>query len=74
MICLIAANYKSAKRWAVSQHLEDGEWFSPRHTFDLMRRSNFHTIVVPDGLEEMSNTQLNDLLTIAWKRGKIGRV
>lgn len=73
MICLIAASYKNARRWAISQHLEDNEWFYPKSPFDLYSKNNFHTIVVPDGLEEMPNRQLNDLLTVAWKRGKIGR-
>lgn len=70
MICLIAGTANHAKRWAKSQNLRDEEWFFPTSLFDLMRRKNYHTIMVLDGIEHLTNDQLNSLLTAAWQYGK----
>lgn len=70
MICLISNTKKNAERWAKSQNLMHHEWFWPASVFDLYRRKNFHTIVVPEGIDEISNDTLNRLLTAAWEHGR----
>ncbi len=74
MICLISNSYANARKFAASQHLESNEWFFASSAIELYKRSNFHVIAVIDGLESMPNSILNELLTLAWKRGKIGRL
>lgn len=73
MICLIASSYINARKWAASQHLNDSEWFWPKDVTDLFQRTNFHTIVVEYGLEHVSNSQINRMLEVAWKQGKLNR-
>lgn len=70
MICLIAGTKEHAKRWAKSQNLRDDEWFSPTSVFDIMKRKNFHTITVHEGIDHMSNDQLNRFVTAAWECGR----
>lgn len=70
MICLIASSAIHAKKWARGQNLRDEEWFYPETVFDIMRKKNFHTLTVPDGIEFLSNDQLNRLLTAAWDCGR----
>ena len=71
MICLIAGNSQHAKKWARSQNLREDEWFYPDSIFDLLKRKSFHTIMVPEGIDLLTNDQLNRLLTLAWERGRI---
>lgn len=71
MICLIAGTEQHARKWARSQNLREDEWFWPSTVFDVMRRKNFHTITVADGIDHLSNDQLNRLLTAAWENGKV---
>lgn len=70
MICLIAGTYKSAERWAKSQNLEPWEWFWPADVFVIYGKKNFHTIVVHDGIDNLSNDKLNRLLTASWESGR----
>jgi hypothetical protein len=70
MICLIAGNIVYARKWAKSQNLRDDEWFYPNDVFELLARKNFHTILVSEGIDYLSNDQLNKLLTLAWERGR----
>jgi len=70
MICLIAGTHKSAERWAKSQNLRQDEWFWPETIFDIMKRKNFHTILVADGIDNMKNDTLNRFLTAAWDCGR----
>lgn len=70
MICLIAGSQRHAERWARSQSLRAEEWFYPTNLFDIYRRKNFHTIIVHEGIDEISNDQLNRLLTAAWEHGR----
>lgn len=70
MICLIAGTAAHAKRWAKAQNLRDDEWFYPSSLFELMRRKNYHTIIVNEGIDEISNDHLNRLLTAAWEHGR----
>ena len=46
MICFLAGNFLEAKRWADGQQLKPNEWFYPSGIDDLMRRKDFHVIVV----------------------------
>lgn len=70
MICLIAENEKAAARWARGQNLRIDEWFYAPNVFAIYGRKNFHTIVVPEGIENIHNDNLNRLLTAAWSCGQ----
>lgn len=70
MICLIAGTPTDAKKWARSQNLRDDEWFHPNTIFDIYKKKNFHTIVVNEGIEHLTNDQLNRILTAAWECGR----
>lgn len=71
MICLIAGTAVHAAKWAKAQNLRDDEWFYAATLFDIYRQKGlFHTLVVPDGIEYISNDHLNQFLTAAWQCGK----
>jgi hypothetical protein len=71
MICLIAGSELDAKKWAKSQNLSSDEWFHPKNVFDIYgRKGGFHTIIVPEGIDHITNDQLNRLLTAAWTTGR----
>lgn len=70
MICLIAGTAKHAERFAKSQNLRADEWFYAATLFDLVKRKNFHVICVVEGIEHLTNDQLNRLLTAAWENGR----
>lgn len=71
MICLIAGTRKDAEKWARAQNLRADEWFWPANVFDIYRRSGlFHTILVQDGIDHLSNDDLNRLLTAGWECGR----
>jgi hypothetical protein len=69
MICIIASSYKEAERWAAGQLLKPDEYFIPTDRQDIIARKDFHVIVVGDG--DIPNGYLNDMLNIAWKRGRM---
>lgn len=70
MICLIAATKKDAEKWAKSQNLRFDEWFWPASVYELyVKKGGFHTILVNDNIESITNDQLNRLLTTAWDVG-----
>jgi len=70
LICLIAGTLADAKKWARGQNLRDDEWFHAENVFECYRRKNYHTLVVPDGIDHISNDQMNRLLTAAWECGR----
>lgn len=70
MICLIAGNAIYARKWARGQNFRDDEWFHAATVFDCYKRKNFHTILVQEGIENLTNDQLNRLLTAAWECGR----
>jgi hypothetical protein len=71
MICLIAGTRKDAEKWARAQNLRSDEWFHPDNVFAIYaKRCNFHTILVHEGIDNISNHDLNLLLTAAWECGK----
>lgn len=70
MICLIASSKKNAEHWAASQHLMPDEWFWPASAYDIIKRKDFHTILVPNGLEHVTNAWINSMLEYAWKYGR----
>ncbi len=73
MICLIASSYINAKHWAASQHLNEDEWFFARDAFVIINQSKqgpFHTRLVPNGIEHVSNAYINTMLEYAWKYGR----
>lgn len=71
MICLIAGTHRDAAKWARSQNLRDEEWFHAATIFDIVTKKGFfHTLVVPDGIDHLTNDQLNALLTAAWQNGR----
>lgn len=71
MICLIASSRVNAQRWADSQHLKADEWFWPAGAFDIIKRKNFHVILVPHGIEHVSNEWINTMLEYGWKYGRM---
>ena len=70
MICLIAGSARHAERWAKAQNLRGDEWFYPATVFDIYKMKNFHTISVLEGLDLLTNDQLNRLLVAAWECGR----
>lgn len=70
MICLIAGSQQHATKWAKSQNLQFDEWFWPSNVFEIYKRKNFHTILVHEGIDMLSNDQLNRLLVAAWECGR----
>lgn len=70
MICLIAGTQRDAEKWARSQNLRADEWFYPNSVFDIYKKKHFHTILVHDGIDNLTNDQLNRLLTAAWDCGR----
>lgn len=74
MICILAGNFKEAERWAYAQNLSRKEWFFPVDENDLMRRSNFHVIVVGTAGENVPASYFEKIYQIARNRGKIGRL
>lgn len=70
MICLIAGAPLFAAKWAKAQNLRADEWFAPVTVFDIYRKKNFHTLVVSEGIDLLSNDQLNRLLVAAWECGQ----
>lgn len=70
MICLISSSRKNAQSWAAGQNLRDDEWFWPSGAFDIIKRKNFHTILVSQGLEHVTNDWINTMLEYAWKYGR----
>ena len=69
MICIIAESRRKATRWAEGQMLREDEWFYPDERNDLLTRKDFHVIVIDPG--DMPNNFLNELLTLAWRRGRM---
>lgn len=71
MICLIAGTLKHAKKWAQSQNLREDEWFHPTTVFDIYKhKGQFHTLLVHEGIDHLTNEQLNRLLTAGWECGR----
>lgn len=68
MICVLAANYREANRWANGQMLLEFEWFYPASKEDIKARKNFVTVVVGEG--DIPNGYLNEMLNLAWKHGR----
>lgn len=69
MICLVAGTRLFAEKWARSQSLRNEEWFFA-DLFEILKHKNFHTIVVHEGIDNLSNDQLNRLLVAAWEQGR----
>lgn len=70
MICLIAGTAKDADKWARGQNLRAEEWFYGATLFHIYGKKNFHTIIVPENIDLLSNNELNRLLTAAWECGR----
>lgn len=73
MIALIAGTHLHAKKWAKAQSLRDDEWFYVSDLFEILKHKNFHTIVVSEGIDNLSNDQLNRLLVASWNQGRVKR-
>ena len=72
MICILAATYKQAERWATAQQLADDEWFCTLDQFDLYNRENFHVIVL-DTASELPPILFERLFNMAQERGRRNR-
>ncbi len=73
-ICIIAGNYKEALAFAKSQNIEPNCWFYPTDESDLLRRSNFHVLVIGTAGENVPASYFERIYQIAQKRGCIGRL
>lgn len=73
MICIISGNYLEAQRWATGQLLESDEWFFPADFDDLMKRSNFHVLVIGTAGLNTPASYFERILMTAKERGKVNR-
>lgn len=74
MICILAGNFKEAQRFASSQNLSHNEWFYPSDISDLLRRSNFHVLVIGTAGENVPASYFEHVYQVARERGRIGRI
>lgn len=72
MICIISPSYNKAEKWASSQGLASSEWFYYSDDSDVMRRQNFHTIVIGE-FEEHKAYWFEKAWRLAKMRGAINR-
>lgn len=73
-ICIIAGNYKEALTFAKSQNIEANCWFYPEDEHSLLRKENFHVLVIGTAGENVPVNFFNKIYDLALKRGKINRV
>lgn len=73
MIAILAGNYQEAVTWASAQNLEDDEWFSIEDEDDLLRRSNFHVVVVGTAGMNIPSSYFNKIYNLAQMRGRVNR-
>lgn len=73
MICIIAGNYLEAKRWADGQLLDDSEWFYPREPDELLKKENFHVVVVGTAGQNVPSSYFERIFNLAKSRGRINR-
>jgi hypothetical protein len=73
MICIIAGNYLEAQRYAYGQQWDDDEWFYPKDELDLVRRNNFHVLVIGTAGSNVPESYFNSIYNLAKRRGRIGR-
>ncbi len=73
-ICILAGNLFEARTFARSQFLEDDQWFYPHDINDLVFRTNFHVIVIGTAGQNTPPSYFEKVLSVALKRGKIGRI
>lgn len=73
MICIIAGNYHEAKNWAYGQQLEASEWFYPREPEELLRRENFHVIVIGSAGTNVPPSYFEKIFALAKQRGRQNR-
>lgn len=52
MICIISPTHRQADGWAHMQNLSSHEWFYAADKTDVMRRNNYHVIVIGEFPEE----------------------
>lgn len=72
MICLIAGNEMEAETWARGQGLRREEWFYPNDAKELLKRENFHVIVVGNVMDVQIG-HFERLYSLALQRGRINR-
>ena len=73
MICIIAGNQQEARNWAYGQMLEDDEWFFPDEPQVLLRKSNFHVVVIGSAGQNLPPYYFERVFNLAKQRGRIGR-
>ena len=71
MICIIAGNYKEAKNYAYGQDWKPDEWFYPVDESELMRRKDFHVIVVGTAGENVPASYFERIYQLAKTRGRM---
>ena len=71
MICIIAGNHDEAKRWAYGQQLDKSEWFYPSDEYELMRRSNFHVLVIGTAGQNVPQSYFDRIFELAKVSGSL---
>ncbi len=74
MICIIAGDELEAETWARSQMLAKNEYFYPTDETDLLRRSNFHVVVVGTAGQNVPSSYFNRIFSLAQQRGRLNRI
>lgn len=72
MICLLAKSYHDAYKFASTQNLSSREWFFPSSELDILKRTNFHVLVVSDYPEDKLES-FERMYSVAKRQGAVGR-
>lgn len=70
MICLIAASFLEAQRFAYTQYLSNDEWFFCLDENDLVNRKNFHVLVVGN-MHNVPSFHFEKLYQLAKQKGNL---
>jgi len=71
MICIIAGNYHEALTFAKGQFLSPEEWFYPTDEDDLLRRKDFHVLVIGTAGQNVPPSYFERVLATAQMRGRM---
>jgi hypothetical protein len=71
MICLIAGNFLEAKRWADGQQLNSDEWFYPRNLESVMKRKDFHVLVIGSAGQNVEPAYFDLIFRTAKRQGRL---
>ena len=72
-ICIIAGNLLEAKRFAFAQDWSDDQWFYPYDENELMKKDNFHVLVIGNAGLNVPLSYFDKIYELAKARGRINR-